>query len=83
MSWSVNYLGTPDKITAALEKQSTTLSGPTKTEFDAALPHLVGLVAQNANAATAPVLKLDASGSSYSGYSSCSVSLQTLGGTLL
>jgi hypothetical protein len=65
MSWSVNYIGTPEKITAALNEQSTTLTGQSKIEFDAALPNLVGLLASNFTPpGVAPQLvKLDASGS--------------------
>ena len=47
MSWSVNYIGKPQKVVEALNTQSTALSGQSKTEYDEALPHLVALVEQN------------------------------------
>ena len=46
MSWSVNYVGKPEKVAAALQEQSSKLTGQSKIEFDDALPHLVGLVNQ-------------------------------------
>jgi hypothetical protein len=47
MSWSVQFIGKPEKIVEALQKQSETMSGESKVEYDCALPHLVGLVNEN------------------------------------
>lgn len=44
MSWSCDYVGTADKIAAALKVDSEKMTGQSKVEFDAALPHLVGLL---------------------------------------
>jgi hypothetical protein len=98
MSWSVSYIGTAQKIIDALNDQSEKLQGPSKEEFDSALPHLRGLLAEN-YAPNAPLLKLDASGSGYStrkfdsagiDYTdtkeeqrSCTVQLETLWGVLV
>jgi hypothetical protein len=66
MSWSVSKSGTPDEIVKALEKESTSLSGQSKVEFDEAKPSLVALVQQNFNkrdGASPPTLTLSAYGS--------------------
>ncbi len=83
MSWSAYYIGTPDKLTEALQKQSETLTGNCKMEFDAALPHMVGLIQQNKGADKSPVLSLAASGSAYSGTSSCTIKIENLGNALI
>lgn len=86
MSWSASYIGTSDKITEALNKQSAGLSGPSKDEFDAALPYISGLLAQNYNkavGATPPVLRLTASGSGYQEQQNCIVNIENLYGALL
>ncbi len=61
MSWNVSFTGTPGKIVEALQAESARLTGPSKEEFDAALPHLAGLVAQNVSDPPG-MLELDASG---------------------
>lgn len=52
MSWSVNYIGTPEKILAAMDDLSTKLNGQSKLEFDEALPHLKALVSSNVGSQT-------------------------------
>jgi hypothetical protein len=47
MSWSVQFIGKPEKVVEALQKQSTTMNGESKAEYDSALPHLTGLVKEN------------------------------------
>ena len=47
MSWSVNFLGTPNKVSEALTAQSEKLSGQSKQEFDDALPHMKALIESN------------------------------------
>ncbi len=83
MSWSLTYIGNPDKIVAALEANSAKLEGKSKEEYDEALPHLVALVKQNHNKAHEPALKLTANGHAYDGHSQCAVNLENLGGTLV
>lgn len=72
MSWSISFIGTPEKVAAALEANSPKLSGQCKVEYDDALPHLVALVKQNFvtpeykakyPTVTDPVISLVASGS--------------------
>lgn len=65
MSWSVSYIGTPVKIAEALTAQAESYGEPTKSEFKAALPHMVGLVNQNFESASpnSVLIKLDANGS--------------------
>jgi hypothetical protein len=60
MSWSVSFIGKPEKVIEALQKQSETLTGESKKEYDSALPHLIGLV--NENFGTSYPVKLAASG---------------------
>lgn len=47
MSWSTSATGTPDEVVDHLTKYGATLTGQSKVEFDAALPHLTGLVKEN------------------------------------
>jgi hypothetical protein len=71
MSWSFTHEGTPEEVAAALDAQSERLSGQSKDEFDAALPHLKGLVAENFRSepyrerykVNAPIVNLSANGS--------------------
>lgn len=83
MSWSAYYIGTPDNLSEALKKQSDNLSGNSKEEFDAALPHIAALIQQNKGKDKPPVLHLQASGSAYDGQSSCIVQITSLMGALV
>lgn len=94
MSWSVALIGNPSKIAAALDKESARLEGQCKLEFDAALPHLKGLLAENfvADDATPgypdPVLHLTAAGSGYQAggkqvYRTCLAKIESLHGQLV
>lgn len=82
MSWSVSYIGKPEKIAEALQGYSTSMSaGQSKLEFDAALPHLTALVKENFGNEN-QLLKFSASGSGYSINDEqktrmCSVSIET------
>jgi hypothetical protein len=67
MSWNIAYIGTPEKITEALDKNSENLTGQSKEEYDRALPHLKVLVNENYNATGAPIMKVEASGHATSG----------------
>lgn len=83
MSWSAYYIGTPTKIVEALEEQSKNSHGSVKAEFDAALPHMVGLIKQNTGADKEPILSISANGSAWGGHSSCTVDIKNLGSTVL
>lgn len=98
MSWSVYFIGTPQKIAEALEANSESISkdpnDQSRREFDAAKPGLVTLVKENfahpGGGYTQPVLQLSASGSGYRDgkggpdkYRSCSVEIKPLSGQLL
>ena len=96
MSWSVNLIGKPAKIVEALEARSEQISkNPDdlcRIEYDAAKPHLIGLVQQNfvkpGTSYVESVLVLEASGhgSRASGEDvqrSCRVKLESLNGTLV
>ncbi len=64
MSWSIGFIGTPENISKALDDYSETkISGQSKEEFDAALPHMKGLVAQNYG--QAGMISITASGHAY------------------
>jgi hypothetical protein len=45
MSWSIQFIGKPEKVVEALQAQK--LSGESAVEYADALPHLVGLVKEN------------------------------------
>jgi hypothetical protein len=47
MSWNVDKTGTVKEVVAELNETSTRLSGQSKVEFDAALPHLIAATEQN------------------------------------
>lgn len=70
MSWSFSAIGKPANVAAALKKHGEALTGQCKLEFDAALPHLVGLVEQNFSADGSgygePIIDIEASGSGIS-----------------
>lgn len=60
MSWSVSFLGEPQKVGKALYDESEKMSGQSKIEYDSALPHLVALVHENFG--TSYLIKVDANG---------------------
>lgn len=62
MSWSINLIGSPENVGKALEANSGNLSGQSKVEYDAALPHIKALVEQNVNNSYPIAIKVDASG---------------------
>lgn len=87
MSYSVTFIGTPEKIVEALEEYSTKISGPSKEEYENALPSIVALV--KLNKSTYPsLLKVGAYGhaSSVEGkviQSTCGVIIESVNGTLV
>jgi hypothetical protein len=83
MSWSISFIGKSENVSQALKDNSAKLSGASKEEYDAVLPHLVGLVEQNYNKPNNPVIQISASGSGHNDYRSCMVSVQNLGGQLV
>ena len=89
MSWSISYIGVPDKINAKMEEYSASLTGQSKEEFDEAKPHLQALVAANVPGLVGTqLIKLDASGHANftdgkKTYGICSVTVQQFYGTVL
>lgn len=83
MSWSINFIGKPEKISEALKAHSDTITGPSKEEYDAALPHIDAIVNQNYGSTYSVVLKVDANGSGHGDYRSCNISITSLGGQLV
>lgn len=83
MSWSIGFIGNPEKISEALKAHSDKIDGKSKEEYDAALPHIEALVSQNVNKDYTPVLKVDANGSGYGENNSVNVSISYLGGQLV
>lgn len=64
MSWSFSAIGTPQKIIDAIQEESNRLTDQSKVEFDDAMPHLKGLVAENfSNAPASVLLNIFANGS--------------------
>lgn len=47
MSWSTSTTGTPEQCKAYLQEYGSTLTDQSKQEYDAALPHILGIVEQN------------------------------------
>lgn len=90
MSWSIGFIGTPEKISAALTAHSEKLDGQSKIEYDAALPHLDALVASNYNKSYPEMaIQITANGHAYNdgqgetSYSNCNVSINALNGQLV
>ena len=61
MSWSIGFIGTPEKIAEAIDKHSEQLHDYSKEEFDDAKEHLKALVKQNFGS-PGSIYKLTASG---------------------
>ncbi len=64
MSWSISFIGKPEKVAEALEAYSTKIDGYSKVEYDKALPHMVTLVKENFGN-EGELIKLSASGHGY------------------
>ena len=64
MSWSIAFIGKPDKVVEALEAQSAKFDGQSKVEYDSVLPHLTGIMKENFGTDNA-ILKVTASGHGY------------------
>lgn len=47
MSWSVQFIGKPEKVAEALIAEADKLSGESRNEYGSAVPHLVALVKEN------------------------------------
>jgi hypothetical protein len=79
MSWSISYLGEPEKVAAALEEANSGLTDQSKEEWEAAKPHLIALVRMNIGNNTVVKLNASGSGSKQGGKlisSSCQVTLE-------
>lgn len=67
MSWSISLIGKPANIIAALDGAADQFTGQSRLEFEAALPALKALAAENFadedHGFVLPTLRLDASGS--------------------
>jgi len=86
MSWSVTFIGKPENVSKALKNHSDQLSGYSKEEYNAALPHLDALINQNFNADEKypVVVKIVASGHGQKDlYGYCVSSIETLSGVLV
>jgi len=84
MSWSIDLMGKPENVAIALTAESVKMSGDSKAEYDAALPHMVGLVQQNYGNSSV-VIHVTANGSGYvaiddtnTGNRSCNVKIETI-----
>jgi hypothetical protein len=91
MSWNIDFIGNPENVVKALQENSAKLDGASKVEYDAVVPHLIGLVSQNfnSNKAVGIVVKVTASGHGYIStdgtdqYRQCSASVEQLYGVLV
>lgn len=89
MSWSISFIGRPEKVVEALEGYvaKTGISGPSKEEYEKALPLMVGIVNQNFGN-EGELVQVSASGSgTYSGgepqNSRCNVKIDNVWGVLV
>lgn len=65
MSWSVSFIGNPEKVAEALRAESEKLSGQSKVEYDAVAGSLAALVLENFNRGEGqqdPIVRLEAAG---------------------
>lgn len=86
MSWSINLIGSVDKLSSELDRLSReSYTGNSKEEYDTALPHLKALLAMNVDKKNTKLVKLEASGHAefreWNGkkevtYSNCSVKIE-------
>lgn len=90
MSWSVNLIGHPNNIIAALDAESKRLKDQSKVEFDAVREHLAALVKENFNTqdTAPPIIRLEANGHGMSQdgeqkYRNVAVTLQPIYGQLV
>lgn len=81
MSWSITLIGKPENVSKALEDNSEKLSGLSKTEYDDALPHFIGLVKQNFG--TSNLIKINASGHGTDNQRQCVVSIENIYGVIV
>ena len=65
MSWSINFTGNRKAIENAIEATSSELSGESKSEFDLAKPHLLGLLSLNYNQKNEMIICVSANGHTY------------------
>jgi hypothetical protein len=84
MSWSISVIGKPEAVKRALARQSETLTGQSKEEFDAVKPALDTILDQNVENG---LIQLNANGhASFSDgkktFSNCSVEVKALAGQL-
>jgi hypothetical protein len=75
MSWSITAQGLPEQVEKLLLDHSNVETGDSKTEYDAALPHLIGLVKQNYDSSGRQIQVL-ANGHGYGGYRNCNVTIR-------
>ncbi len=91
MSWSIAFIGKPDKVAEAIEAEANKLTGASKDEYESAKPHLIALVKQNFvrhNGSHEAMLHVKANGSGSSTTDgpierSCQVSIQSIYGVLV
>lgn len=89
MSWSISFIGRPEKVVEALEGYvaKSGISGPSAEEYEKALPLMVGIVQQNFGN-EGELVQVSASGSgTYVGgepkNSRCNVKIDNIWGVLV
>jgi hypothetical protein len=89
VSWSVSFIGTPKAVVKALEGYALhwAETDQSRKEYEAAKPHLIGLVEQNVAIVGAIVLHANGHASVNAAgektYGTCYVNLATQGGALV
>jgi len=71
MSWNISVIGIPEKVEQVIEDATVEFTGDSLAEYQAAKPHLLGLIHENFDNSEPPtparlVLHLEASGSGWS-----------------
>lgn len=87
MSWSVSFIGKPDKVATKLEEQVDIYQGDSKKEYEEALPFLKGLLALNTGHPD-EVMQVTAAGHAYivdgkKVNSRCTVKIEAIYGVLV
>ena len=87
MSWSICFIGKPEKVVEALDEQSAKFSGDSIVEYNAALPHFKALVAQNfGNEQTIVKITANGHGSAKDGLAvnrNCQVTIESIYGVIV
>ena len=79
MSWSIDLIGETQAVVSELTRLSGPMSGDSKIEYDAALPHMIGIVEQNYSVENHPrIIRIKANGHGHGQSRICNVNVETI-----